>query len=366
MFFTKSVILSLAALAAAHPGHEEEERRQAIAARATNFANHAALQQCAPKLEASGVYARATERRQAEVARQRIARRIPAGAEYRKRNAVKRDTTSIYNQSHNSTGTIDIEQALANPDFVFGTTSTAVLNPQGEVGPFYVPGEWVRSDLREGEPGVENILEVQFIDVNTCEPVTDGWFDVWNANSTGTYGGVHSEMNYGNYDDVANLNKTALRGIQPTDSEGVTKFTSVFPGHYPGRATHSHVAFHQNATVFPNGTLAGGRVSHIGQLFWDQDLITEIESTYPYTLNTADVTLNIDDHVFGLQETNGTTSDPVFNYVYLGDDVTQGIFTWLVIGVNSSASYTPTYSFAFGEGGGVEVPSNNTGLGTDS
>ena len=284
-------------------------------------------------------------------------------AEYRKRNVVKRDTTSIANKDHNLTSSVDIGQALSDPHYVFSAAGSTVLSPEGEVGPFYVPGELVRSDIREDEPGVVNIVEAQFIDVNTCEPVTDGWFDIWNANTTGTYSGVHSEMNQGDYDDLSNLNNTALRGIQPTDHEGVTKFTTIFPGHYEGRATHLHVAFHQNATVLSNGTLTGGHVSHIGQFFWDQDLIDEIEATSPYTTNTAEMTLNVDDHVFGEQETANSTADPVFNYVYLGDDVTQGLFTWIVVGVNSSATYTPTYSFAYGSGGGVEVPSNNTGLG---
>jgi hypothetical protein len=45
------------------------------------------------------------------------------------------------------------------------------LNPEGEVGPFYVEGEYVRSDVRDSEPGVEVIVEAQLIDVSTCEPL---------------------------------------------------------------------------------------------------------------------------------------------------------------------------------------------------
>lgn len=91
----------------------------------------------------------------------------------------------------------------------------------------------------------------------------------------------------------------------------------------------------------------------IGQFFWDQDLIDAVEATSPYNTNTQPLTTNAEDHVFGEQETEGTTSDPVFNYVYLGDDVSDGLFTWIVVGINVSASYTPTYSFQLTEDGGV-------------
>lgn len=76
MIFTKTMILSLAALAAAHPGHEKEEHLQAIKARDAHVSNKRALENCAAKLEARGVSARAMERRRAAVTAQRKAKRI--------------------------------------------------------------------------------------------------------------------------------------------------------------------------------------------------------------------------------------------------------------------------------------------------
>ncbi|KAI1427951.1 Intradiol ring-cleavage dioxygenase [Xylaria sp. FL1777] len=360
MFFTKTLVLSLAALAAAHPGHEEQEKRQAIAARSTIAANKRALNNCAASLNKRGIHSAAAERRQAEVAKLRKARGLPEYNARTKRSSVeRRDTADVLAKSHQGSvnGSIAIEEELA----VFNATQCTVLNPEGEVGPFYVPGEYIRSDLREDEPGVQTVIDAQFIDVNTCEPIVGGWFDIWNCNTTGVYSGIYSDMN-GNGDDISNLNNTALRGIQQTDSNGVVQFQSVFPGHYSGRTNHLHVVFHTDATVLANGTLTGGNVPHIGQLFWDQDLIDEVETTAPYNTNTQSVTANADDHVFGEQETEGSDSDPVFNYVYLGDDVTDGLFTWIVIGINTSASYTPTYSYEYTSGGGVAL--NNTDAGS--
>lgn len=81
MLFTKAAILGLAALAAAHPGHEEAEHRHAIAARANTQANKRALEGCAAKLESRGVTARAIERRKATMARHREDKRIPVDSQ---------------------------------------------------------------------------------------------------------------------------------------------------------------------------------------------------------------------------------------------------------------------------------------------
>jgi protocatechuate 3,4-dioxygenase beta subunit len=243
---------------------------------------------------------------------------------------------------------------------LFSDNSTCILNPEGETGPFYVPGELIRSDVREGQLGVPIVLDGQFIDVETCEPITGLWWDLWNCNSTGVYGGVVSSGN-GNVDDTSNLDKTLLRGIQRTDSDGVVQFKTVFPGHYSGRTTHHHMVAHLNATVLSNNTLTGGSVAHIGQLFYDQDLITEVEATYPYNTNTIAITENADDNVF-LAETEDSMSDPVINYVKLGNNLSDGLFGWVKIAVNRSASYDPNYSFVYTSSGGVaESGGDSTG-----
>lgn len=77
MIFNKAIVLSLAALAAAHPGHEEEEHLQAIKSRDAHVSNKRALEKCAAKLEARGVTARSVARRQEAVTKQRMAKRIP-------------------------------------------------------------------------------------------------------------------------------------------------------------------------------------------------------------------------------------------------------------------------------------------------
>lgn len=69
-------------------------------------------------------------------------------------------------------GDIDGSAAIDDETLAFNSTTCTVLNPEGEVGPFYVLGEYVRSDLTEDETGVPVVADIQFIDVSTCEPLS--------------------------------------------------------------------------------------------------------------------------------------------------------------------------------------------------
>lgn len=79
-------------------------------------------------------------------------------------------------------GSLNGTTALGDEDYVFNSTTCTVLNPEGEVGPYYVLGEYVRSDLVVDQEGVDGITfwtDIQFINVNTCEPLADVWADIW-------------------------------------------------------------------------------------------------------------------------------------------------------------------------------------------
>jgi protocatechuate 3,4-dioxygenase beta subunit len=266
-----------------------------------------------------------------------------------------RDTDTILNTSHLSTDSSINENTAEN--IIFASNSTCVLYPEGETGPYWVKGEHIRSELRENQTGVPIIIEGQFVDVETCEPIEGLYWDLWNCNATGVYSGLVATGN-GNTDDTSNLNATFLRGVAQSDADGVVKFSSLFPGHYSGRTTHHHMVVHLNATVLPNNTLSGGTVAHIGQAFWDQDLIYKVEATYPYNTNNITITTNADDRVFATE--SSTDSDPVFEYVMLGDSLSDGLFGWLTVAVNTSAEYDPNYSFVYTASGGEAESGGDT------
>lgn len=175
------------------------------------------------------------------------------------------------------------------------------------------------------------------------------------------YAGIQQEIN-GDGDDASNLNRTFLRGLQPTDADGVAQFHTVFPGHYAIRTTHQHVLAHVNATLLPNNTITGGSIAHVGQIFFDQDLIDSVEATYPYNTNTIPRTPNTNDSILA-SEVEGTDSDPLVEYALLGGDVTDGIFAWITIAVNVSASYDPSYRFVRTSTGGVQECGGSQGGG---
>lgn len=134
--------------------------------------------------------------------------------------------------------------------------------------------------------------------------------------------------------DPSNAFNPAFRGLQHTDAQGVAQFTTVFPGYYAGRTPHIHVLAHLNSNVAANGHFSGGTNSHVGQVFFDQSLITEVIKVAPYNTGGSLVT-NAKDSIF-LQE--AATSDPVVVYSLLGSTVADGLFGWVAFGVNVGTS----------------------------
>lgn len=350
MFFTNALLTALVAgLATAHPGHsvaeELQERRDFMAATKARDLSH-----CAAKMKARGLEAQNVARRAQLIEAARAKRGLKT----------KRTLDSVLATDHNETSL----GYTANTDAatLFSSNSSCILTPDVTQGPYYVGGEYVRRNLIEDQEGVDTVIDYQVIDVDTCEPVPNVYLEMWHCNSTGVYSGIVSSGN-GDSSDETNINKTFLRGIQETDDNGVAQFETLFPGHYTSRATHIHVLVHQNATLYANGTL--GNVvssSHVGQAFFDQALITEVELTAPYNTNTQDLTTNADDSILsGETDTDGV--DPVFEYTYLGDSVTDGLFAWLSFGINTTESSTVTPAAYYYASGGVENSNSGGGGG---
>ncbi|THX88690.1 aromatic compound dioxygenase [Aureobasidium pullulans] len=194
------------------------------------------------------------------------------------------------------------------------------------------------------------ILTPEYIDISTCEVATGLYLEAWQANATGVYSGVVASGN-GNDADGTNLDTTFLRGVTQVDEDGVGYFDTIFPGHYSGRATHIHLIAQQNGTVFANGTYSGGTISHVGQLFFDESLKDAVYDTYPYNANTQSYTTNDADMWAPDQADNNY--DPIPDYAYLGNDISDGLLMWISVGINMSAEYTVTAAATLTADGGV-------------
>ncbi|KAK0454246.1 Intradiol ring-cleavage dioxygenase, partial [Desarmillaria tabescens] len=210
----------------------------------------------------------------------------------------------------------------------FTSNTSCALTPEIEQGPYYVQGEYIRSDMSEDQPGVPTYVDIELIDVSTCEPLT------------GVYAGIVAEGN-GDATDASNLNTTFLCGIQQINDEGYAQFETIFPGHYAARTTHFHMIVHADGMVYGNGTFKSDGQQHVGQVFFDQDLINAVEATSPYSMNAIAITNYEDDCLFvaGVVPNSGTGVDPILEYVYLGDDLSGGLLLWGTVGVDLSAGY---------------------------
>ncbi|ETS87784.1 hypothetical protein PFICI_01612 [Pestalotiopsis fici W106-1] len=334
-FSTFSTLATLAAFTAAHPGHDLSAD---IAQRAAfkKVSTRSNLSHCSSQLEARGIEKR------------NLARRSKAVQQMR-----KRDLESVLATDHNATSSGYTKNTPEST--IFASENSCVLTPEETDGPYYVTGEYVRKNIVEYQTGVPITLDYQVINVDTCEPVSDVYVEIWHCNATGVYSGVDSPQ--------GGLDSTWLRGIQLTDDDGVAQFDSVFPGHYTGRATHIHVLVHHNATIYRNGTLGhDATATHIGQSFFDQDLISTVESTSPYTLNEQTLTENSADDIMASEAaTEGV--DPVMQYTLLGDNISQGIFAWLSFGVNVTSSSSAGAAAIYYASGGVTNPDGPAAMG---
>ncbi|MFL5964181.1 MAG: intradiol ring-cleavage dioxygenase [Gaiellaceae bacterium] len=152
-----------------------------------------------------------------------------------------------------------------------------VLTPELTEGPYYIAGEKLRRDIREGHPGTLLTLRLTVLNASTCKPIKGAAVDIWHADAAGNYSGFGSDTS----------SRTFLRGIQKTDKNGLTIFTTIYPGWYQGRAVHIHVKVH-----------VGGRVVHTGQLFFPDALTREVYKAAPYAARGNPSTADAQDSIY--------------------------------------------------------------------
>ncbi|EIM82009.1 aromatic compound dioxygenase [Stereum hirsutum FP-91666 SS1] len=226
--------------------------------------------------------------------------------------------------------------------------TTCILDTDVTQGPYQLDGDLIRQNITDGEPGIPMFLEVGVLDVNTCEPLANAYVDVWHCNSTGYYSkftGVDPNIDHfcdtcdWDLDQTDNL--TFLRGIYPTDDNGVVEFASVVPGYYYARATHIHAQVYNNVTVAENGTvMVTDNLLHTSQFYLPDDFNTVIDTIYPYSLHPPLLNRTLDTEDTTLASGNTTFVSQYLDVTYLGDSIEDGIIAYITVGVNSSTTET--------------------------
>ena len=285
-----------------------------------------------------------------------------------KRNIAKRSNFS----SENTTVKIHTE----SPHFQTIQNDTCVLSPEVTEGPYYWPrSQTLRQDMSEGQPGVPLWLDIGVLNMATCEPLEDVLIDLWHCNATGSYSSfmglspntefetLLKQLNVSQYGmgstDLHTDDTTFLRGMWPTDRNGMMEMKTVFPGKcsklypftklcipdnqigfYSERSIHIHAQVHTDWTVRGNGTMARGNTVSTGQLYFAEPLSQKIMSLEPYVSHTEiNRTTNAVDTVFSQGFGNGY--NPVVSVVPVdGEDVTKGMVGYVTIGVDTTALET--------------------------
>lgn len=161
-----TVAAGLSGLVSAHPGgHDAMTRAELKMKRSMYEQAKRGLSACASKLDASGLQRRAAERRATAV------------AELRAKRKIKRDEATVLATDHNRTADGITEDTPVSE--LFASNGTCIINPVSEFGPFWVKGEYVRSELVEDQAGVPVLIDGQFLDAETCEPIEGLYWDIW-------------------------------------------------------------------------------------------------------------------------------------------------------------------------------------------
>jgi protocatechuate 3,4-dioxygenase beta subunit len=165
----------------------------------------------------------------------------------------------------------------SGPAAVASGAISCVLTPEMTEGPYFVPGEKVRRNITEGKPGTPLDLRLTVVDASTCKPIKSAVVDIWHADALGVYSGAVAN----------NAGTNFMRGVQKTDSAGLARFQSVYPGWYQGRAVHIHVKVY-----------LGGTVVHTGQFFFKDTLTDAVYKQSPYNSRGSRDTRNAADSIY--------------------------------------------------------------------
>jgi protocatechuate 3,4-dioxygenase beta subunit len=217
-----------------------------------------------------------------------------------------------------------LEQAGLS-DVAQAATTSCVLTAAKTEGPYFVDEKLNRSDIRADpsdgtvQPGTPVALTLVVVNADGgCAPVSGAVVDIWHANSAGKYSDISSEGTAG---------KRYLRGLQATNSSGVAKFTTIYPGWYQGRAVHIH---------FKVRIYDGSKETYefTSQLFFDPVTTSAVYETGVYAARGQASTANTSDGIYG--------SDGAKLVVNLQPDGSGGYAGTFVVGVSGLPSGTGT------------------------
>jgi protocatechuate 3,4-dioxygenase beta subunit len=147
-----------------------------------------------------------------------------------------------------------------------------VVRPEQTEGPYFVEEKLERSDIRSdpatGEVRPGAVLDLSFnvsrLGGGACAPLAGARVDVWHCDALGAYSDVRDPGG-------STVGQKFLRGHQTTGAAGLARFTTIYPGHYQGRAVHIHFKIRTaQAQEF------------VSQIYFDDALTDRVHALEPY------------------------------------------------------------------------------------
>jgi protocatechuate 3,4-dioxygenase beta subunit len=166
-----------------------------------------------------------------------------------------------------------------------------IVKPEQTEGPYFMEAKLHRSDIRtdpldglrrEGLP-LALALRVSTVAAGSCSPIVGAVVDLWQCDAAGAYSDVRDAR-------FNTVGKRFLRGYQLTDGDGRARFTTIYPGWYPGRAVHVHFKVR----------VKGEARNHefVSQLYFDDALTERVHAQAPYSSHPGRRTRNAEDGLY--------------------------------------------------------------------
>ncbi|MEV0822919.1 hypothetical protein [Nonomuraea rubra] len=176
----------------------------------------------------------------------------------------------------------------AKADALFAEARTCTLTPSAQQGPYYFETRALRSDIREDRAGARLRLAIKVQDGDTCRPLPGSVVEIWHCDAAGLYSGAEAEsreaLSGGDDDGKTTISagekftdmrpsdgRRYLRGAQVAGPDGVVRFTTIWPGWYPGRTVHIHVM-----------VVVGGNRALCTELMFDEAYNRKVLALPPY------------------------------------------------------------------------------------
>jgi protocatechuate 3,4-dioxygenase beta subunit len=170
-----------------------------------------------------------------------------------------------------------------------------VVVPAQTEGPYFVDAKLNRSDVRSdpstkrtinGVPLALSVKVFQLSGATACAPLAGAIVDLWQCDALGEYSDV-ADRKIG----FDTRGQKFLRGYQITDAAGLVRFTTIYPGWYPGRTVHIHFKIRTEPTA------ARGR-EFTSQLYFDDALTDKVHGQAPYNTKGQRRTTNANDGIY--------------------------------------------------------------------